>query len=194
MPRHSEETRKALEHEYLEAAAGLVARLGWESASVREIGKAVGKSRGPIHDRFKGSGLKLALIERAYLHPVAAIQWSDEEPASLQDVLRILVEYVRDSNEAAQLMVQVAALATTARHEPGNDELFRAYSRARIGTAKYLENRLGPLLHQSHQRAREMKAEALTDWYLVMCVTLVMHCSTSNPDLVELARGFRALA
>ena len=60
MPRHSEETRKALEIEYLLAAEVHVAARGWNAGTLREVGKLVGKSRAPIHEKFKGPELRKA--------------------------------------------------------------------------------------------------------------------------------------
>lgn len=193
MPRHSEETKKALEQDYLIAAELLVARRAWDAGTVREVGKAVGKSRGPIHEKFKGLGLKVALIRRAYLHPAVAIEQSPDKPETISDVLKILVEYIREDGEAAPLMVQVMALAA-AQDAAGADQLQQEISNASFAAAKYLEARLGNILPHRHQRGREIRAQALVDWYVAVCATLVMGCSTSNPDLIRLAEGFRPLS
>lgn len=192
MPRYSEETRKDLETNYVLAAEQLVAERGWEAATVRKVAEAAGTSYGPVHEMFPGLGLKTALIRGAYLHLISAIERSAEEPQTLSDVFKIVVDYLRNDDEAAPLMVQVMALSA-ARKTPGADELQDAITKAWVLAARYLESRLGNLLSNRSQRARKIRAEALVDWYVIVCATLVMRCSTSNPDLIRLAEGFGAL-
>lgn len=192
MPRYSEETKKDLRTTYVLAAEKLVAKRGWEGATVRKVAEAAGTSYGPIHEMFPGLGLKAALIEGAYLHLVKAIEWSTEEPQTLSDVFRIVVNYLRNDDEAAPLMVQVMALSAALK-APGADDLQDAIAKAWVLASRYIATRLGTLLSDRSQRAREIKAEALVDWYVVVCATLVMRCYTSNPDLIRLAEGFAAL-
>ena len=192
MPRYSKETRDELKTTYVLAAEQLVADRGWEAATVRKVAEATGTSYGPIHEMFPGLGLKTALIQGAYLHLIIAIERSTEKPQTLSDVLRIVVRYLRNNGEAAPLMVQVMALSA-ARKASGADDLQDAIAKSWVLASQYLVNRLGTLLSDRSQRAREIKAEALVDWYIVVCATLVMRCYTSNPDLIRLAEGFAAL-
>lgn len=192
MPRYSEETKNDLKTSYILAAEKLAAERGWEAVTVRKVAEAVGTSYGPIHEMFPGLSLKVALVEGAYLHLIKAIEWSTEEPQTLSDVFRIVVNYLRRVDEAAPLMVQIMALSA-ARQAPGADDFQNAISKAWVLAAGYLATRLGTLLSDRSQRAREIRAEALVDWYVVVCATLVMRCSTSNPDLIRLAEGFHAL-
>lgn len=192
MPRYSEATKNELKTTYVLAAEKLVADRGWEAVTVRKVAEAVGTSYGPIHEMFPGLSLKAALVEQAYLHLIKAIQWSSEEPQTLSEVYRIVVTYLRKVNEAAPLMVQVMALSAAGKGS-GADDFQNAISRAWVLASGYLATRLGTVLSDRSQRTREIRAEALVDWYVAVCATLVMRCSTSNPSLIWLAEGFHPL-
>lgn len=192
MPRYSEEIRKDRKMDYVLAAEQLVTTKGWGDVSVRKVAEAAGCSYGPVHEMFPGFSLKLALIREAYLHLISALELSENEPQTLSDVFTIVVEYLRKDSEAAPLMVQVMALAA-APQAPGSDEFQAAITKAWVLAAKYVETRIAKVLIERHQRAREIRAEAIVDWYVVACATLVMRRSTSNPDLIRLAEGFSAL-
>lgn len=192
MPRYSDEAKEELKMTYVLAAQQLVAERGWEGATVRKVAEAAGISYGPIHEMFPGLGLKTALIDVAYLHLIIAIELSTEKPQTLADVFRIVVNYLRKHNAVAPLMVQVMALSAAGKAASA-DTLEDAIVRARVQTADALVTRLGDLLSSRTQRAREIRAEALVDWFVVVCATLVMRCYTSNPDLIRLAEGFTSL-
>lgn len=189
MPRLNPNEREELDEHYLLVAEQVAAHRGWEEATVRKIAEAAGKSRGPIQDRFKGLGLRKALIDEAYAYLSDAICLRKESACTLADLLRLIVEYLRDDKEAAALMVQVAALAG-ARKAKGGDELWQTIVRARVRTAKLIEGYLGDSFGANYQRTREYRAEAIVEWYEAACLTLVMSPARSNPDLVKLGVGF----
>ena len=188
MPRHSEDTQSKLDRRFLLVAEELVAHGGWEAGTVRKVAEAAGTSRGPIHDRYKGLGLKKALIDEAYRHLLRALLVQGKELSSLEDMLEAVVGYLRADKEAAPLMVQVAALMA-AQRAPGGDELWHAIIRARVRSAKIIESQLGHVL-APHQRGREIRAEAIVKLYEVTCMTIVIDVARSNPDLIGLAKGF----
>lgn len=191
--RYSEETRRELDRLYLLGAEKVVAHRGWEAGSVREITKVLEMSRGPIHDHFKGLRLEKALIAETYLHLSRAILRASQKPGTFDDLLQVVVDHLRQDKEAARLMVQVAALAA-ADEAPDADELRADIIVARVGAAKFIEQQLGERLGTTHQRARDIKSEAIVKWYELACMSLVMHVAPSDPDLLSLATGFRSLS
>lgn len=191
--RYSEETRRELERLYLLGAEKVVAHRGWEAGTVREIAKVLEISRGPIHEHFRGLRLKKALIAEAYLHLSRAVLLACQKPGTLDDLLQVVINHLRHDKEAAPLMVQVAALAA-ADEAPGGGELGRDIIAARVGAAKFIEQQIGERLGATHQRARDIKSEAMVKWYELACMSLVMHVAPSDPDLLNLAKGFHSLS
>lgn len=193
MKRFDEEELESLRDDYIDAAVELVADEGWSNLTVRNVGAKVGKSGTAIHRLFKGSALKEQVIGRAFRHlPLSILSYASNQPPPNTALLPRVIEYLRTNGEAAPLMAQAAA-AVASRRATDGDEMLTVFIKARVLTSVQIQNILRNAFVDRYERGREFRAQALIDWYTAVCVLLVTVPAASNPDLLELAAGFRAL-
>jgi AcrR family transcriptional regulator len=187
MKRYDENELQTLRDRYIDAAVSLVAEQGWSSLSLRNIGRRVGKSQTSIHRQFSESALQSEVIETAFAHLALAVELFQSVPCPSPAEMHLsIVDYLRRTKEAAALMVQVAALAA-AKGADDAEAASSAIVRARTRTTLDIAHMLGSLHPYLQQSALEMRADALLEWYVAVCVALIITPLVSTPDLVRLA-------
>lgn len=192
MPRYTEEQRRELEETIISAAADLVISHGWKACTTRQVGEVLNLSQGPVHDCFKGSELKKAVITLAYANLAHSVIKCLPSCSRLDDVLPGVAAMIVSDADISALAVQVTSLFAAPSAEFGT-ELRATVREKRTLAAQIIAADLEA--HGLYRRRDELPAwtGGLVTWFEASCALFVMNPGLSALALRKFAYGVENL-
>lgn len=185
MPRVSQDQLEARRHEILEASRGCFARFGYEKATVRELEKATGLSRGAIFHHFRDKeSLFLAVAEDD-----AATMIETVARNGLVQVMRDLLDRAGASGDTVGWLGTQLEVSRRLRTDP---EFAKRWAERAAAVQEATSERL-QRQHEAGVLRDDVPIMVLTQFLELAYDGLVLHLATGRPagdlarvlDLVE---------